>query len=511
MKLNVAENTKRNMLWGAIQKVYQILVPFILRSVLIHQLGIEYVGLSGLFSSLLNFLNLAEMGVGSAVLYFLYQPIAENDEDTIRRLLGLIKDTYRRIGLFIFGVGLLLMPFLRFLISEDLPADINIYVIYLLNLLQTILPYWLFASKSTVLEAYQRNDVSSRIYLITSTIRYILQFIILFCVPNYYLYFMIVILTQIMEKILLTIVVDRKHPEYRTTLPASREMRKQVSQKSGGLLLHKIGGVIVNSADALVITAVLGLVILGKYQNYLQIMNAVTGIIWLVNSSWSAGIGNTMAREGAGAAYRSFEHATFLTFCISTVCCCCFLNLYQPFISLWVGADMLLDDGIIVLLCIYFYSMRLMSPGNMFESIGGMWLQDKYRPLIEGLFNLGLNLILVQTIGLYGILLSTILSMALLSMPWLYYNVVGNLFKSSTARYLGELLLYAVSTAAICAVSYFVCRIIPFNGPLIMILLIRALVSMAVPLSLLYILYHKRESWRWMVHHIFRLVNLKGF
>lgn len=511
MKLNVAENTKRNMLWGAIQKVYQILIPFILRAVLIRQLGIEYVGLSGLFSSLLNFLNLAELGIGSAVQFFLYQPIAENDEDTIRRLLGLIQDTYRRIGLFIFGVGMLLMPFLRLLISEDLPDDINIYVIYLLNLLQTILPYWLFACKSTVLEAYQRNDVSSRIYLTTSTVRYILQFIILFCLPNYYIYFIIVILTQIMEKILLTIVVDRKYPQYRATLPASQDMRKQVSQKSGGLLLHRIGGVIVNSADALVITAFLGLGTLGKYQNYLQIMSAVSGIVGLVNSSWRAGIGNKMAREGVGAAHQSFEHSTFLTFCISTICCCCFLNLYQPFISLWVGADMLLDDGIILLLCVYFYTTRLMSPGNMFESIGGMWLQDKYRPLMEGLFNLGLNLILVQTIGLYGILLSTILSMGLLSIPWLYRNVVGNLFKKSIACYLGELLLYAISTTAICAVSYFVCIIIPSSASLVMVLLIRALVSVVIPLSLLCLLYHKRESWKWMVNNIFRLVRLRGF
>lgn len=508
MKLNVAENTKRNVIWGAVQKVYQILLPFVLRSVFIRQLGITYVGLGGLFSSLLSFLNLAEMGVGSAVLFFLYRPVAENDEQTTRQLLGLIKDAYRWIGIFIFGLGLVFTPFLHLLISEELPAGINIYVIYLMNLLQTVLPYWLFANRTIVLEVHQRNDVTNRIYMAASTARYILQFVILFCLPDYYLYLLAVILTQVAERVLIALVANRKYPEYRTALPATSEMRKGVLEKSRGLLFHKIGGVIVNSADALVITAVLGLGILGKYQNYLQIMSAVTGIVVLINSSWSAGIGNTIAREGIGSAYRSFEHATFLSFCIGTVCCCCFLDLYQPFITLWAGPDMLLDDGLIVLLCMYFYSLRLMSAGNMFESVGGLWQQDRYRPLAEGLFNLGLNLILVQYIGMYGILLSTILSMVLLSIPWLYYNVVGNLFKKSVIRYLRQLLLYTAASAAICAVSYLVCGILPSNGSLLVTLLIRALVSVTVPLALLYVLCHKCEAWRWMIRHTLRLFHI---
>lgn len=216
MKLNVAKNAKRNVFWGAIRKIYQILVPFVLRSIFIRQLGIEYVGLGGLFSSLLQFLNLAEMGVGSAALYFLYRPVAENDDETIKQLLGLIKSAYRKIGFFIFAAGLMLMPFLHVFVSKGVPDDVNIYAIYLLNLLETVLSYWLFASKSTVLEMYQRNDVYNRIYLITSTIRYGLQCFMLLCLPNYYLYLIIVLLTQMMEKLILALVVDRRYPEYRT-------------------------------------------------------------------------------------------------------------------------------------------------------------------------------------------------------------------------------------------------------------------------------------------------------
>lgn len=510
MKLNVVENAKRNILWGAVRKAWQILVPFVLRSVFIRQLGIKYVGLGGLFSSMLNFLNLAEMGVGSAILYFLYQPVAENDEEAVRKLLGVIKKTYQRIGFLILGVGLALMPLLHLLISEELPADINIYVLYLLNLLETTLPYWLFAGKSKVLEVYQRNDISNRIYLITLTIRYALQFALLFFLPNYYIYLIIIILTQALEKILLALIVDWKYPMYRKALPSPREMEKMVSQKAGSLLLHKIGNVIINSSDALVITSFLGISILGKYQNYLQIMNAVSGMIWLINSSSYAGIGNTIARKGIDAGYRSFEHYTFLEFGISTVCCCCFLNLYQPFIAFWVGENMLLDGGVVVLLCFYFYSSRMKEPGAMFENIGGVWNKDKYRPLMEGLINLGINLFLVQFLGMHGILLSTIFSLVLFSMPWLYHTVVGNLFKKSTACYLKKLLRYAVSTVSICIVSYLVCQIIPSSVSSLVSFLIKALVSTTVPLSLLYILYHRCEAWEWAVWRIRDLIHLRG-
>ncbi len=510
MKLNVVENAKRNMFWGAAKKVWQIVIPFVLRSVFIRQLGIKYVGLGGLFSSLLSFLNLAEMGISSAVLYFLYQPVAENDEETIRKLLGVIKNAYRWIGFLIFGAGLALMPLLHLLISEEVPADVNIYVLYLLNLLETVLSYWLFAGKSTVLEVHQRNDISNRIYLITLTIRYGLQFAILLLLPNYYIYLIIIILTQVLEKIFIAFIVDQKYPRYRTALPASREMKRKVSQKAGSLLFHRIGNVIVNSADALVITGFLGLSILGKYQNYLQIMMAVSGIIGLINASCYAGIGNTMAREGIGAAYRSFEHDTFLEFCISTVCCCCFLNLYQPFIAFWVGADMLLEDGVVILLCLYFYFDRLMAPGNMFENIGGVWNKDKYRPFMEGFLNLGINLLLVQFAGMYGILLSTILSKALFSMPWLYHTVVGGLFKKNTAIHMRKLLQYTISTVSICAASYFVCRIVPSGNFSLINLFVKALVSGVVPISLLYILYHRCGEWQWMVWHISRLLHLRG-
>ena len=162
MKLNIIKNTRRNLIWGIILRVYQILVPLLIRRVFIYRLGVEYAGLSGLFSSVLNFLNLAEMGVGSAVLFFMYKPIAENDTEAVRRLLGLIHRCYQRIGLFVLAMGVMVTPFIRLLISGEFPDGINIYAIFTLNLLSSVLSYWLCAYKSVILSVHQRNDLTSR-------------------------------------------------------------------------------------------------------------------------------------------------------------------------------------------------------------------------------------------------------------------------------------------------------------------------------------------------------------
>lgn len=499
MRLNVLKNTKRNIVWGFGLKLLQLLMPIAVRAVFIDRLGAEYAGLGGLFTSILSFLNLAEMGAGSAVLYFMYKPVAENDTDSVRRLLKLAERFYRIVGIFIFFGGLLLVPFLNKLISGDTPEDINIYVIYILNLLSSAMSYWLFAYKRLILEAYQRNDIISRSTMIASGSRYILQLSVLLIFGNYYLYLVIEIFAQLFLRLIIITVVNKRYPEYRNLLEPSREMKKSLYKKTGALLFHKIGGVIVNSADAVVISAVMGLGILGKYQNYTMIMTAVLKTINILDNSVQAGIGNMIAIDGKDKGYSIFEKYSFANFFISTICSCCFLNLYRPFIQIWVGKEMLLDNGLTVTLCAYFFTMRMMMPGNQFESISGNWQYDRFRPLLEGLLNLGMNLVLVRFIGLYGILLSTIISMLFFSLPWLYINLMKNFFKRSFVPYLKKLLIYLISATMICAASYFVCKLIPTGLPLVAELAVKAVISTVVPFSILYLLCNRKSEWKWFV------------
>lgn len=177
--MNRTQNATRNIVFGVILKIYQILLPFIMRTAMIYLMGVEYLGLNSLFTSILQVLNLAELGVGSAMVYSMYKPIAENDKLTICALLKLYKKYYFFIGLIIACVGVLLTPLIPKLISGDIPGQLNVYILYLLNLAATVMTYWLFAYKNSLLQAYQRSDIASKITIVTTSLQYATQLIVL--------------------------------------------------------------------------------------------------------------------------------------------------------------------------------------------------------------------------------------------------------------------------------------------------------------------------------------------
>ncbi len=213
-KVNVAtdsktKNSSRNLAFGLVLKFYQLILPFVIRTIIIKVLGIEYAGLNSLFASLIQTLNIAELGVGTALVFSMYKPIAEGDKDRICALMRLYKIYYRLIGLVILVIGLLLIPFLPRLINGDVPDDINLYILYFFNLGATVLSYWLFAYKNSLFQAHQRNDVASKVTIITNTIQYIIQILLLFLLKNYYYYVIILLFSQIMNNIIIAFLADK--------------------------------------------------------------------------------------------------------------------------------------------------------------------------------------------------------------------------------------------------------------------------------------------------------------
>ena len=170
LKSDRIKNTRRNAIWGIVNKFITILLPFITRTVLIYVLGVEYVGINGLFSSILQVLSLAELGFSSAIVYSMYKPLAENDNDVVCALLQFYKKIYRCIGSIVLIIGVALIPFLKYLISGSCPSDVNIYVVYIIYLLNTSCSYFLFAYKKSLLSAVQRQDIISKVAMINKII-----------------------------------------------------------------------------------------------------------------------------------------------------------------------------------------------------------------------------------------------------------------------------------------------------------------------------------------------------
>ena len=474
MKIERVKNTSRNMIYGAALQILKLAVPFLMRTAMIYLLGVEYLGLNSLFTSVLSVLNLAELGVGSAMVYSMYKPIAEDDIDKICALMGMYKKYYRIIGIVILVLGMSLLPFIPKLINGDVPEDMNVYVLYLLNLFATVFSYWLFAYKGSVLQAHQRNDVISKVTLVTESIKYLFQFLVLVITKNYYLYVMVILLTQILNNIVTAFVAEKMYPQYRATGKLSRKEQKTINSRIRDLFTAKLGTVIVYSSDTIVISAFLGLKVLAIYQNYYYLFTAVTAMITIIFTSARAGLGNSIIVDNKEKVFADFKKFLLVIVWIAGFCSTCFLCLYQPFMELWVGRDLLMEFGVVICLVIYFFVHCLNIFLNSYKDASGIWHEDRYRPLVEAAVNLILNIALVNIIGLYGIVLSTILSMLLVA-PWLIHNLFKMIFGREHVReFLIRLSYYCIITFLTSVLTYRICSIV--TGHLICVVIIRLIV-----------------------------------
>ena len=495
MKNERTKNATRNIAFGVLLKAYQIVVPFLMRTAMIYFMGVQYLGLSSLFTSILQVLNLAELGVGSAMVYSMYKPIVEDDEATICALLRLYRTYYWTIGLVIAAAGLVLTPFIPRLIKSDLPAGLNVYVLYLLNLSVTVLSYWLFAYKSSLLQAHQRIDVVSKVTLVTYTVQCALQFFVLIVLKNYYAYVIVSLAVQALTNIATAAVAWKMYPRYKPAGKLPDGEIRNINRRIRDLFTSKLGSVIVNSADTIVISAFLGLTMLAVYQNYFYIMSSIIGFVAIAFSACTAGIGNSIIVETREKNFGDLRKFTFLICWIAGFCTVCLLCLYQPFMDIWVGEELKLGFPVVICLCIYYFLYEINQLLNTYKDAAGIWHEDRFRPLVTALSNLAMNLVMVQFWGIYGVILSTVLSMVLIGMPWLLHNLFTVLFdRQDLLPYLKRLLLYAAVTAVGCVATYWLCSLVPLERwPL---LIVRGILCCIVPNLIFFGVYHALPEFR---------------
>ena len=484
-------NATRNAIFGVIYKVITILFPFLIRTVMIYILGSEYVGLNSLFTSILSFLSLAELGIGQALVYSMYKPIAEKENDKICALLNLYRKLYRLIGLIVLAVGLLLMPFLKYIVKSGTPADVNLYVLYGIYLVNLVASYWVYGYKQSLLVANQRSDIVSKRSIVVQTLMYVMQVCVLLIFKDYFLYIILLPIFTIITNLANSVIVDRMYPEYKCYGKVEKDVENSIRKKVIALFGTKANSVIMHALDNIVISAFLGLVMVGDYGNYYYILNAIIGVMTIIYSSLTAGLGNSLVVDSKEKVYQDFNLLSFLNAWMVSWCSVCLLCLYQPFMKIWVGEKRMLDFTIVILLVIYFFVYQIRRIVLTYKDAGGIWWEDRFRPYVMMLTNVVGNLILVQIIGLYGVILSTIIAM-FVSWPWEIHILFKHLLKRSTLEYYKSLGIYIICTALISIATYFVCQFLP-NG--FVGLILRVIVCAIVPNVLFVLFFFKKKEF----------------
>lgn len=457
-------NSTRNAISGIIVSSISLLSPFVTRTIILYQLGADYLGLGSLFSSILQVLNMTEFGFSQAIAYSMYEPIAKKDKDTICALLAFYRKVYTIIGILFFGLGLILMPFLKWFIKGAYPSEINIYLLYGLYLVNTGISYLAFAYKGVIFVSHQRVSVVNNINSITQILQCTLQIVMLILFKNYYLFYAAVIVSTVICNLLTAACSQKYYPQYICSGSLSPETKNEIKKNIKGLVIQKISMVSRNSFDNIFISAFLGLTMAAIYGNYFYIMSAVHVLMSELIKAVMASVGDSLVTEDIKKNYEDFCKINFIYIWISGWFVTCLLCLYQHFMTLWAGRQYLLGFSTMVLFCIYFYSNCVGDTFSLYMQAGGLWDKVKIVYVSNSILNIILNFFLGWQFGVFGIVLATDLT-GVFGWCLLCHKIHQNLFKEQKeSKIYYAIIKYSIIVFVTAAICYGICSLLPENG-----------------------------------------------
>lgn len=463
---NKIKNVSNGIIMGMLNMVISLILPFVSRTVVIYTLGAEYVGLGGLFTSILSVLSLSELGVGAAITFALYKPVAENDTVKVNAILKLFRDVYRIIGGVIVLISLCLLPYIDLLVAGDVPDGMSLKVLFLIYVANTAISYFLFAYKKVLLTANQRYDIEVNIASVALLIQYFFQIVVLLTTREYYLYVIVFPLATVINNIISHVVIKKKYPQYRCEGSITKEELIELTKNVSGAFLSKLGNTVYMSVDNIVISAFLGLSILGKYGNYYFVISSLIAVFAIVHNSLRPVLGNNVATQDVETNWKQFRLIDFVYMLIVGVCSSCCVVLFQDFERVWAGVDNMLSFSIVILLVVYFFVGRIYAVLAVYQEAAGIWWHGKFIPVLAAGINLILNIAGVQIIGLPAIVLSSIVASICINLPGTIWIMFKYYFKDKSylRTYLKTMLIECLQSVTVVVITYCVLKNFAVNS-----------------------------------------------
>lgn len=404
--------TQNNLIASLINNVIATILGFVTRTVFVHSLGVEYLGLNGLFTNVLSILSLAELGVGNAITFSLYKPIAEKNTKKIQSLMWLYKRAYQIIGWIVFCMGIAIVPILKYIVNLDVGIEINYYVIYFMFLINSVISYWFFAYRSVIIYAHQDGYILTRYETVFALIKSVGQFVVLILFKNFYIYLAIPIISGIIKNLIVSRIAGDQYPyiNNKSVEPLPQNEKKEIFQNIYALALFKISGVVYGATDNIIISTWIGTKAVGLFANYTMITQLVSSYVNMFFQSMYASIGNLNAAESISHKFIVYKRLDLLNFWIysyCTICLGCFLN---PLIRIWLGTEYCLESMTVFLIAIVFYIPGLNNVINIYKDACGLFKEVQFRALATAIINLAVSIILAVRIGLNGVFIGTIIA-----------------------------------------------------------------------------------------------------
>lgn len=465
--LNESRTAKsiRNVKVALLFYFLNLILQFFSRKIFLDYLGSEVLGLNTTAQNLLGFLNLAELGIGSAVAYNLYKPLFENDRNAINAIVSIQGWLYRRIAYIVIAGACVLMCFFPMIFAKAQVPLWYAYGSFIVLLIAALLSYFV-NYRQIVLSADQKEYKITFSVQGVKLLKVLLQIIAIRCLDHGYVWWMTleVVMAGVTSWVL-DCTIKKEYPWLKPNIVDGGKMRylyPEVIAKTKQVFFHKIGGFVLSQTSPLIIYAYASLTFVAIYGNYMLIVTGVTLLVNALLNGISAGIGNLVA-EGDKCRIKSiFWEITVLRLWIASIICFGMYMLGNPFITLWVGKDYILPhSAFAILIAITF--INLTRTNDIFINAYGLF-QDIWSPIVEVLLNLGFSILLGYYYGITGILAGVLISLILVICTWKPYFLYGWGFKENVLEYILLYIKYVVGLIVSFRISSFcVYRFVSIN------------------------------------------------
>lgn len=498
------KKTLLNSVTGIGSQFLIIIMKFITRTVFIYTLGKAYLGINGLYADILNMLSLTDLGIDAAMNFRLYKPLAVKDDKRVRVLLKFYKQAYRIVGIAILLLGMSLVPFLKYLIKDYDSLEqlgINAVLIYLLYLFQSVSSYFFFAYRSAVVRADQREYILNFIECIITVITNIAQIAVLIIWKNFALYTAIVILFVVIKNGIEAVVAQKIYPDFfiKEKDSLSRDEVWKILKDCGALFVYRVNGVVLNATDNLVLSTFIGLSMVGMYSNYLLLSTTIQNVMNRIYQSCRASLGNLFATEGVEKQYFMFEVMNFITILLYGTSAIGIAIVANEFLVLWIGKDYVISTAFSFLLGAEILTIGARMHLGQIRNITGAFRQSWHRPIVGAILNIVISVVLVQYIGIYGVLIGTVLADVLTVLvvdPRIIFKNSFNNYKSVNCYYKNNV-IYLIILAVIAVVDFEICSHILVGKGIVSLAFHAIVCAVSVPGTFL-VIYRKTECVKYI-------------
>lgn len=490
------KNSALNFASGFLGRVLAILLNFAVRTIFIYCLNEAYLSVNGLYSNILTVLSLAELGFGSAMVYRMYAPVAVKDYQKTAALLQFYKKIYIIIGVVIFLLGLCVIPFMDYII-KDKPDISGLTLYYILFLVNTSISYWFSSYKASVLYADQKEYIKTSVQNTMAILQSGLQIVLLLLFRKYLLYLLIQLAGNIFLNLYVAHLVDKRYPEIQTYQGASlsAEERVQIRKDTEALVLSRFGHVALNGTDNIIISAVVGVLWVGRLSNYTLICDSVTSVLCQITAAITGSLGNFFATEDKHAGYALFKKVEFLNFWLYGFSFIALVTLLDPFVQIWAGERFVLGLPISIAIAINFFVAGYMNTLWVFRSTIGLFKQGKFRPILVAILNIILSIFLGKLWGVFGVLFATFLSRAAISLwydPLILHRYGFEVScKPFFARYFRRVLLLTTILIVMLTIRYVVLS----SATTVLRFAVITMFTAIVPNAIFWLAYHRCEEY----------------